>query len=172
MAFQDGGKAAFGPLATDRPNQFKAQFIYQLPIGTSLGVNQYVASGLPVTREIGIYPTSNLPVQYLGRGSDGRTDMFSQTDIYVQHSFKMAGTRSLQLSLNVLNLFSQAAAVGKFSTYHKVNGVVPDEAKFFAGTQTLASLITSQNVVKDPRFLMDNAYQAPLAARIGVKFLF
>lgn len=172
MAFQDGGKAAFGPLATDRPNQFKAQFIYQLPIGTSLGVNQYVASGLPVTREIGIYPTSNLPVQYLGRGSDGRTDMFSQTDIYVQHSFKVGGTRSLQLSLNVLNLFSQAASVGKFATYQKVNGVVPDEAKFFAGTQTLASLITSQNVVKDPRFLMDNAYQAPLAARVGVKFLF
>jgi len=172
MMFQDGGQAAFGPLATDRPHQFKAQFIYQLPIGTSLGVNQYVASGLPVTREIGIYPTSNLPVQYLGRGSDGRTPMFSQTDIYVQHAFKVGGSRSLQLSLNVLNLFSQDTAVGKYSTYQKVNGVVPDEALFFSGRQTLASLIASQNVVKDPRFLMDNAFQAPLAARIGVKFLF
>jgi len=172
MSFQDGGQPAFGLLATDRPHQFKTQFIYQLPIGTSLGVNQYVASGLPVTRELGIYPTSNLPVQYLGRASDGRTPMFSQTDIYVQHSFKVAGERSVQLSLNVLNLFSQDTAVGKYSTYQKVNGVVPDETLFYQGRQTLASLITSQNVVKDPRFLMDNAFQAPLAARIGVKFLF
>jgi len=90
MMFQDGGQPAFGPLATDRPNQFKAQFIYQFNFGTSVGANEYVASGLPVSREIGIYPTSNLPVQYLGRGSDGRTPMYSQTDIFVQHEFKMA----------------------------------------------------------------------------------
>ena len=81
MMFQDGGDAALGPLATDRPHQFKTQFIYQFDLGTSIGVNQYVASGLPVSREIGIYPGNNLPVNYLGRGSDGRTPMFSQTDL-------------------------------------------------------------------------------------------
>ena len=172
MMFQDGGTAAYGPLATDRPHQFKAQFIYQFNFGTSVGLNQYVASGLPVTREIGIYPSSNLPVQYLGRGSDGRTPMYSQTDLVVQHTVKMAGGRSVQVSFNVLNLFDQKTATGKYSTYQKVNGVVPDETLFFTGRQTLASLITSQNVVKDPRFLMDNAFQNPLVARFGVKFLF
>ena len=172
MMFQDGGQAAFGPLATDRPHQFKAQFIYQFPMGTSIGANEYVASGLPVSRELGIYPTSNLPVQYLGRGSDGRTPMFSQTDMFVQHAFSLAGGRSLQVSLNVLNLLNQDTAVGKYSTYQKTNGVVPDETLFYTGRQTLASLITSQNVVKDPRFLMDQFFQAPLAARFGVKFLF
>jgi hypothetical protein len=172
MMFQDGGTAAYGPLATDRPHQGKAQFIYQFNFGTSLGLNQYVASGLPVTRELGIYPSSNLPVQYLGRGSDGRTPVFSQTDMFVQHTFSMAGGRNVSLSFNVLNLFNQDTSVGKYSTYQKVNGVVPDETLFFTGKQTLASLITSQNVVKDPRFLMDNAFQAPLVARFGVKFLF
>ena len=48
MMFQDGGQPVFGPLATDRPHQFKTQFIYQFDFGTSLGVNQYIASGLPV----------------------------------------------------------------------------------------------------------------------------
>ena len=48
MMFQDGGTAALGPLATDRPHQFKAQFIYQFDFGTSFGVNEYIASGLPV----------------------------------------------------------------------------------------------------------------------------
>src|SRR6478735_4465438 len=85
MMFQDGGTAAYGPLGTDRPSQFKAQFIYQFNFGTSVGANEYIASGLPVTRELGIFPTSNYPVQYLGRGSDGRTPMFSQTDVFVQH---------------------------------------------------------------------------------------
>ena len=173
MMFQDGGQAAYGPLATDRPSQFKAQFIYQFAFGTSVGANEYLASGLPVSREIGIYPSSNLPVQYLGRGSDGRTPMFSQTDMFVQHSFKVGGGRSLQVSLNVLNLFNQDTAVSKYSTYQKVNGVnIASEANFFAGKETLAQDMISQNVVKDPRFLMDNAFQAPLAARFGVKFLF
>lgn len=172
MMFQDGGEAALGPLATDRPHQFKSQFIYMFGFGTSVGVNEYIASGLPVTREIGIYAPNNLPVQYLGRGSDGRTPMFSQTDLLVQHSFNVGGSKELQLSLNVLNLFNQDTSVGKYSTYHKTNGVTPDEALFYSGRQNLADLIVSQNVVKDPRFLMDNAFQTPMQARIGVRFIF
>ena len=63
MMFQDGGKPAFGPLATDRPHQFKTQFIYQFGFGTSVGVNQYMASGLPVTREDRHLPDQQLPGQ-------------------------------------------------------------------------------------------------------------
>ncbi len=172
MMFQDGGIPALGPLATDRPHQFKTQFIYQAPFGTSFGVNQYVASGLPVTREIGIYPGNNLPVTYLGRGSDGRTPVYSQTDVQVQHAFNMSNGRSLQVSFNVLNLFNQDTTTGRFSTYQQGNNsVTPDEALFYAGRQTLASLIPTQ-AVKDPRFLMDNAFQSPIQARFGIKFLF
>ena len=87
MMFMDGGDPVYGLLPTDRPHQFKAQAIYQFPIGTAFGLNQYLASGLPVSREIGIYPGNNLPVQYLGRMSDGRTPTFSQTDLLVQHEF-------------------------------------------------------------------------------------
>ena len=68
--------------------------------------NQFVASGLPVTRLVGIYPPNNLPVQYLGRDSDGRTPTFSQTDVCVQHD----SARRCQVSLNVLNLFNQDTA--------------------------------------------------------------
>jgi hypothetical protein len=172
MMFEDGGKPALGPLATDRPNQFKAQFIYQFPFGSSLGLNQYVASGLPISREVGILPPNNYPVNYAGRLSDGRTPMFSQTDLFVQHSFKMPGNKNLQLSLNVLNLLNQDTATGVHSTYQKTgtNGVQIDEALFYSGTQTIASRLNT--IVKDPRFLMDNAYQAPILARFGVKFTF
>jgi len=171
MMFMDGGKGVYGALPTDRPHQFKTQFIYQFDFGTSLGLNQYVASGLPVTREIGIYPPNTLPVQYLGRGSDGRTPVFSQTDLLVQHQVNM-GARNFQVFLNVLNLFNQDTAMAKSSTYQYSGGVVPDEDAFYAGRQTLASQITAQGVPKDPRFLMNSAFQNPLQARIGVKFTF
>jgi hypothetical protein len=180
MMFQDGGEPALGRLATDRPHQFKTQFIYQFGFGTSVGVNQYVFSGLPVSREIGIYPTSNLPVQYLGRGSDGRTPMLSQTDLQLQHGFRI-GARQLQLTFNVLNLFNQDTAISKFTNYHRLNGVsgssafganALDEDLFYSGQQTLAQLIEAQGVIKHPAFLMDNGFQAPIQARIGVKFIF
>jgi outer membrane receptor protein involved in Fe transport len=172
MMFMDGGKPTLGPLATDRPNQFKTQFIYQFPMGTSVGINEYVASGLPVSREIGIYPGNNLPVNYLGRGSDGRTPVFSQTDLYAQHTYNLAGGRSFTVSFNVLNLLNQKTAVSKFSTYQQGNNsVTPDETLFYSGRQTLASLIPTQ-AVKDPRFLMNNGFQLPTVARFGIKFLF
>jgi hypothetical protein len=171
MMFQDGGVPAYGPLGTDRPHQFKAQFIYQFDFGTSIGLNEYVASGTPVSRELGIYPGNNFPVQYLGRGSDGRTPMFSQTDLYAQHTFSLSGGRSFQLSFNVLNLFNQDTTTGRFQTYQQGNGsVTPDEAAFFSGRQTLASLLPT--AVKDPRFLMDQYFQNPIQARFGIKFLF
>lgn len=177
MMFMDGGEPVYGRLPTDRPHQFKTQFIYQAPFGTAIGLNQYVASGLPVSREIGIYPGNNLPVQYLGRMSDRRTPTFSQTDVLVQHEFRIAGDRRLQLSVNVLNLFNQDTAIARFSTYHRVNGVTPlgpddTEEAFYRGQLRLADLITSQGVERDPRFLQDSAFQAPIQARFGVKFIF
>jgi hypothetical protein len=171
MMFQDGGIAAYGPLATDRPHQFKTQFIYRFPFGTTFGANQYVASGLPVSRELGIYPTSNLPVQYLGRGSDGRTDILSFTDAYAQHEIRM-GDRALLFNFTVFNIFNQDAVISKYSTYQATNGVVPNEALFYTGQQTLESLITSSNVRRDPRFLQANGFQAPINARFGVTFRF
>ncbi len=172
MMFRDGGLAVYGPLPTDRPHQFKTQFIYQFNFGTSLGLNQYVASGLPVTREIGIYPPNTLPVQYLGRMSDGRTPTYSQTDLLVQHAFRLGGGRQLQVSFNVLNLFNQDTTISRNSTYQYSGGVIPDEHAFYSGTQTLASLITSQGVIQNPAFLQDNIFQNPIQARFGVKFIF
>jgi outer membrane receptor protein involved in Fe transport len=176
MMFQDGGQAAYGPLASDRPHQFKTQFIYQLPVGSSIGLNQFVSSGLPVSREIAVLPPNNYPVQYKGRGSDGRTPTFSQTDLFVQHGFRFGGTREFQVSLNVLNLFNQSIAVSKFSTFSRTGGVSPNEALFYQGQQTIESLIPSAlasgAMTQDPRFLLDNGYQSPIQARVGLKFLF
>jgi len=172
MMFDQHGKPVFGPLATDRPHQFKAQFIYQAKFGTAVGVNQYVESGLPVTREIGIFPGSNYPVQYLGRGSDGRTDVFSQTDILVQHEVRMGGARRLQLQFNIFNLFNQDATISKFSTQQRTTSLTLSERAFYLGQLDFAQLIQQQRIEIDPRFLQANGFQAPIAARFGIRFLF
>jgi len=173
MMFDEKGQASFGNLPTDRPHQLKGQFIYMFDFGTAVGANQYIASGLPVSRELGIYPPNNLPVQYHGRFSDGRTDTFSQTDIFVQHELKLGGDKRLQFSFNVLNLFNQQAAVSKYSTYQQTDGIgIPSEAAFYNGQLDFDDLIAAQHIVQDPRFLQDNGYQTPLSARFGVKFLF
>jgi hypothetical protein len=80
----------------------------------------------------------------------------------------------LQVSFNVLNLFDQHTAVSKHSTYQRTGGITPNEALFYTGQQTLEQLIVSQaaNLQADPRFLLDDAFQSPIAARFGVKFTF
>jgi hypothetical protein len=172
MMFDQHGDPAYGPLATDRPHQFKAQAIYQFNFGTALGLNEYLSSGLPVTRELGILPPSNYPNQYLGRGSDGRTDKFSQTDIYIQHPFKFGGGRRLEVNFTVFNLFNQEAGVSKYSTYQQTDGIDFDQADFYNHKLDFNQLIAAQGIAQDPRFLRYNAFQAPISARFGVKFVF
>jgi len=172
MMFDQHGNAAYGRLATDRPNQFKAQFVYSFNFGTNVGLNEYLASGVPVSRELGILPTSNYPVQYEGRLSDGRTDMYSQTDLYVSHDLKFSGDRKLRFELTVTNLFNQQAAISKYTTYQKIDGVTFDQVDFYNHKLDFNQLIQDQGIAKDPRFLLNSAYQTPILARFGVKFLF
>ena len=172
MMFDEHGQPVYGPLATDRPHQWKTQFIYAFNFGMSVGVNEYVASGLPVTRELGILAPSNYPQQYRGRLSDGRTDTLSQTDAYIQQEWKLGGDKRIQVSMNVLNVFNQSAGVSKYSTYQKTDGIAFDEASLYEGLLSYDQLIADQHIQQDPRFLQVNGYQLPLVARFGVKFLF
>ena len=125
-----------------------------------------------MSREIGIYPPNNCRCSTSAAAATAARRCSRRPTCSCSTPSRWPATSGLQVSLNVLNLFNQDTAVGKYSTYQKINGVAPDEALFYTGQQTLGQLIASQNVVKDPRFLMDNAFQAPIAARFGVKFLF
>jgi len=170
MSFDQHGKPVDGPLATDRPQQLKAQFIYQTSWGTSVGLNEYIASGIPITREVGVLAPNNYPMNYLGRLSDGRTPMFSQTDISINHSFTLGGAKRLQLELNVANLFNQRTQNNTFVTMQKANGIAFNEKAFYLGQVNFDPLLAA--MLKDPRFLMANGFQAPIQARFGVRFLF
>ena len=175
--FDGHGQPLYGVLPTDHTHQAKAQFLYQLPFGTSVGLNEYVLSGVPISRAIQVITGHNYPLYYLGRGSDGRTPTYSRTDLYVQHEFRLSGGKRFQLSANVLNLFDQRVAVNRFNNMRRTGaGLAINETAFYAGQVNVQSLIDAQVAAGalslDPRFLKNSAFEDPLQARFGIKFLF
>ena len=172
MAFGENGQPVFGRLPTDRPHQFKVQGVYDFTFGTTLGVNQFVSSGVPITRQAAFIPGSNFPIQYLGRLSDGRTDRMSQTDLYASHGITLGGNRELRVMVDVLNLWNQETETNVFNNELATGQAVDvTEAQFYAGVDT-QTLISAQGRLRDPRFLQSSEYQIPRTVRIGVKFSF
>jgi hypothetical protein len=49
---------------------------------------------------------------------------------------------------------------------------VLDEADLYAGRLNFAQLMAEQHVVKDPRFLMPQAYQAPRTIKLMARLTF
>jgi outer membrane receptor protein involved in Fe transport len=173
MSFTDDGEPNIGRLGTDRPHQFKVQAAYLTPWGTSVGVSQAVQSGVPVTRQAAAVAGLGFPIQYLGRLSDGRTDVFSQTDLQLQHEFRL-GNRGLRVELNVLNLFNQSAGLQKWQDQLNTGVILPlpDESAFYRGEVDFEQEIARRGLQLDPRFLQNSLFQSPISARFGVRFTF
>lgn len=173
MMFDEKGRPVYGPLATDRPHQLKVFGTYATRFGLTASVFQLVASGLPITREVAILPPSYYPMMYKGRMSDGRTPTLSQTDLYLQQEFRLSPNRRLSLGLGVMNLFNQGTVISVFPTEtDAAAGIVLDEADLYAGRLDFAQLMAQQHVVKDPRFLMPQAYQAPRTIKLMARLTF
>jgi hypothetical protein len=170
--FGGDGRPLYGRLATDRPHQVKAQFIYTAPFGVNVGVFQSLASGLPVSRFAVLAP-GIAPVFYAGRGSDGRTPALSQTDVSVQYVLALGGSKRLTVGLNVLNLFNQAQGVSRYSLENDQGvQVVIDEADYYAGRANVSAAFDEQQLPRDPRFLQYEFFQEPIRARVSVRFSF
>lgn len=170
--FTASGRVDSGPLTLDRPHQFKLNGIYQWPFGLSVGATFRTASGTIVTRQIGVNAAN--PVHPEGRGSDGRTPTFSQTNLQVQ--YRLPAFRGVRASaaLNVINLFDQKTVVSLFPAMllgASVGIPVPPQDWFAARVDYKAAIAASGSAL-DPRFLMPQAYQAPRSARVSLRFDF
>jgi hypothetical protein len=173
VMFDEKARPVYGLLATDRPHQLKANVVYEAPFRMSVGVYQFLASGLPVTREIAVVQGSNFPMMYLGRLSDGRTPALSQTDLYVQQDIGAWRNSRFSVGLSVTNLFDQDTVISKYIVKNEAGyaiGVTEDQ--FFAGQFDVDQAMAAQGINDDARFLLPNAYQAPRTARIMAKWSF
>jgi len=131
MQYDSHGRPIDGPLATDRPNSFKAFGYYRLKwlhMESLIGAYQQWYSGTPLSSYLSV---QNAPVFVEGRGewadvtrdpatgnwvlngvSERRTPAYSQTDLsFVQEAHLSKTNEKLVLGFeaNVFNLFNQRA---------------------------------------------------------------
>jgi hypothetical protein len=178
-AFDQNGNQVIGPLNTDRPNQVRIQALYRMPWETTVGVNTYWADGTPISEEV-MY--AGVPFFPYGRGNLGRTEDLTQTDLLLTHPIRF-GNYSVELSLNVLNLFDEDALLRVDNRPYLTDlctvtacdrSQVPQE--FFGSvpfdTRTIMGAPNNPSFLQAPANVENNVYQDPREVRVGLKFLF
>ncbi|HLA76055.1 MAG TPA: TonB-dependent receptor [Vicinamibacteria bacterium] len=167
-SFDRNADLVYGPLGTDRPHQFKAQFIYETKWDMNVSVNQYVGSGIPISEEA--FVGAAIPFFPYGRDNLARTDTLSQTDLSIFQDFKL-GRFDLQLGVTVLNLLDQNAVTRRYN--NRTSGSVPVTTdQFFAGGWDYEALLAANPNLLDVKFNQPDQYQDPRAVRFSVRFQF
>jgi outer membrane receptor protein involved in Fe transport len=148
MSFDAHGNPIDGQLQTDRPHYFKLQGTYDLPWGTMLGLEYRAATG---TLQQSTITYKSVPIFDDARGNLGRTPIFTQTDLIVQHDVPLPGRTRLNVGLNVINLFDQDTDTRHFTTRYRdpIAGIT--DSQFFQGFD-VAGVATARNLRPDPRF--------------------
>ncbi len=113
LGFNSNGDPDNGLLATDRPNVFKAYGGYSFNWGggstnrTTVSAFTTIQSGTPLTT---IYNLYSLGTTILNkRGDLGRTEMFTETDLSINHRYKFGrdGRFTLEPYIDLRNLFDE-----------------------------------------------------------------
>lgn len=160
-----------GRLGTDRPHQFKAQVLYRFPTQTTVGLNQRIASGIPMSEEFQI--AGGYPFFPNGRGNLGRTPTYSQTDLSLIQDIRFGGERAFTFQVTVLNLFDQDTVTRIDNTAYAGTATLPiDTHAFFNTNWNYEALLAANPASVDPKFRQPNQYQGPREVRLTVKFTF
>ncbi|MFW6128923.1 MAG: TonB-dependent receptor [Candidatus Aminicenantaceae bacterium] len=164
MNYDQNGEEVLGKLATDRPHQFKVYGSYVFPFGLTLGVVANGMSGLPVTKE---FQTGHIQGYYPeGRFTDGRSPFLFFVNGYAEYNLDISEKFTVQLNLNVDNLFDTKTARSVYQLLNQDDIYVSD-ADRIAGWNWKET-----DYEPDPQFGKEYRFYPPLSARIGVKLIF
>ena len=191
MSYKSNGKQELtnGLLPTDRPIVAKAYGSYSFPFGLTVsGVFNYM-SGTPRSTEFYI---DQMPGYYpLGRNDLGRTPNLWFLNLYAEYSLKL-GRNTLHFSVNVDNVTNNDTAtwyytcINNRSIYTYWDALSSLGSQLAPGGDTVAIIKNGYDLfalegtwpqdlthwTRDPRFNKPILYQAPITARLGVKFSF
>jgi len=175
--FDQNGNNVYGRLGTDRPHAFTA-FInmpYKWAAGTTnFGISQVAFSGTPLTSEA----TVIVPMFYNGRGDLGRTDVFTQTDLLIQHTYKITERVGLRFEANAQNIFNQSAVLNVKSRLNRngniseilpgrsITGTTDGQQAFFSGGFNVPGFVHPNDGSPVPN--IDPAYGLPGTRRSGL----
>jgi hypothetical protein len=209
ITYNGSGGRSDGLLPTDRPNTFKAFGAYRFNYGifgkkmeTEVGGTQLVYQGTPITSFVNVEIVGNdlenfVPVFLNGRGDLGRTEMFTQTDMLINHKVRLTEGVALRFTFNVLNLFDEANVTDRSGSIVRTAGATPTAAQeynnpvvfavYTAPTfrQAINNFVTNPGSVlghlsspltapgvANPFYNQPSGFQGPRSARfsVGVQF--
>jgi hypothetical protein len=168
-AYDQNGDPVYGRLATDRTHQIGAQFLYSFQWGFNVGVNQYIASGTPIST-MGSIPTNNAFYPY-GRGDLGDTPWLTQTDLTLYYTFNFGNNLGLSFGLTVLNLFDQDTELRQWSN-RTLSDINVTDSDFLTGFDYAALEGQLEASDMDPTYGLWDTFQLPRELRFTVKFEF
>ncbi|HXU37076.1 MAG TPA: carboxypeptidase regulatory-like domain-containing protein [Blastocatellia bacterium] len=167
--FDSKGHNVFGRLATDRPHQFKifANYEFKTRAGaTDLSIGQVAFSGTPLSSTV----TYIVPVFFNGRGDLGRSPVYTQTDAYVAHTFRLSERVTAKIDANAINLLNQGTVTNVVASINRNGNLVISTAQFFAGfdVNTLLKPADSTSTpARNPVYGLPNQYQQIREIRLG-----
>jgi hypothetical protein len=141
MLYDQNGKEVSGLLGGDRPHSAKAQINYSFPFGTTIGVNEYYYSGVVGTTEMRF---QSAPMFAFNRGDLGRTPNVTQTDLNLQHDFRL-GRYGVTVGAIVLNLFDQKTVLNVNPVWSTTSILLRDLSACGSGPVTVEACGPSAN---------------------------
>jgi hypothetical protein len=100
---------AYGNLELDRPHQFRVDAVYNAPFGISVGLQAYVRSGVPTSRQ-GYYNSAYNTELFLDpRGSDGRLPTDYEANLSLAYNFNF-GPVTVTPQLYIFNVLNRQTA--------------------------------------------------------------
>jgi outer membrane receptor protein involved in Fe transport len=168
MSFDAHGNPIDGLLQTDRPHYFKFQGTYDLPWGTMAGIEYRLASG---TLQQSTVTYKSVPVFDEARGNIGRTPVFTQTDLLLQHELRLGENNRLTVGVNVNNLFDQDTVTRQFQARYRDSIAGITDAQFFQGFDVQA-IAQTRRLRPDPRFELADQFLGARQIRVQARFSF
>lgn len=203
LGFTADGDPDNGRLATDRPHVFKAFGGYSFDWKgnnvnrTSVSAFTSIQSGTPLTTIYNLYSLGTTILN--GRGDLGRTGMFTETDLSVNHRYKFGRDNrfTLEAFVDILNLFDEENELGVMTSISSTNFTAANLSSVAAGCTTCATeadvfqtifngtgirqfvnnYIDAQDATNNPAgtlsaYGLPNSFQDPRNVRFGFRFFF
>ncbi len=166
--FDSRGNVVEGNLPTDRPVDLKFYGAYSFDFGLTLGFSGYAASGTPISRDIQLNFLNSW--YHDGRMTDGRTPFIWQVDFYAEYNLKLGKRVNLNLNANIANITNNKIGRRVFNRiYSQIFSMTEEEIQ--QGFD-IEQMIQDWGIEKDPRFLKEFDFLAPIAIRLGAKLSF
>ncbi len=127
MGYSATGSPEDGRLPTDRPHVFKAFGGYIFNWGgnntnnTTVSAFTTIQSGTPITTQFILYSVDSAILN--GRNDLGRTEMFTETDLFISHRYRFGRDNrfSLEPYISIRNLFDEENVLNKQFDISAVN---------------------------------------------------